>query len=626
MSEKKVTVRLVMEGGKVVEAELQGLGAKGKAALGGISTASNQVSKDSRNMGFQVQNAAFQVQDFFVQVAGGTSASRAFGQQLPQLLGSMGLFGVLAGTAAAALIPLIGYLFKGEDQAAALKRTLDELSTSVGALDQAISRLKQINDVYSTEGIQRLIDKYGELDGKILMLIEHQRQFAVDKAMADARVVQSDVAEAFSGLIDLVRQYDLAANSANSSVGLMQAAALVDELQESYGLTVGQAKDLVGTLDQLKGASGPSEAADAAARLNGYLEQSTLKGTELQGRVIDVEDAMRQLNKEGSGIQGWLGAAISGAAEFAAHWWDAAAAVRAASQPVDTMGGWQAANHRLAVEKGPGVAVLPGALTPGGVRPKPAPIGIDGWIEDAPTRGGGGGGNSARNDALREAERLFEETRTAAEKYAAEEIKISALLKSGAIDADTYQRAIEMIGKKYGEAGDAGKFFAQIDTELKSAFLDLATTGENSFKRIADAIKRAAFEALLFGEGPLAGIFGGKAGGKGLLGGLLGTLLGGLGGKRANGGPVAAGMTYLVGEKGPELFQPGSAGSIIPNKALRGAGGGAMTINVNVSGARGNTEIQQMVSSGVQQGIAAYDKHALPTRVKQISDDPRRRG
>ena len=45
------------------------------------------------------------------------------------------------------------------------------------------------------------------------------------------------------------------------------------------------------------------------------------------------------------------------------------------------------------------------------------------------------------------------------------------------------------------------------------------------------------------------------------------------GGARAAGGPVSSGKTYLVGEDGPELFSPSSAGNITPNHALGGAGG-----------------------------------------------------
>jgi phage-related minor tail protein len=49
--------------------------------------------------------------------------------------------------------------------------------------------------------------------------------------------------------------------------------------------------------------------------------------------------------------------------------------------------------------------------------------------------------------------------------------------------------------------------------------------------------------------------------------------------RRAMGGPVAGGSTYLVGERGPELFTPGTSGSITPNNAL--GGGANITVNVN---------------------------------------------
>jgi hypothetical protein len=40
---------------------------------------------------------------------------------------------------------------------------------------------------------------------------------------------------------------------------------------------------------------------------------------------------------------------------------------------------------------------------------------------------------------------------------------------------------------------------------------------------------------------------------------------------RANGGPVSSGQTYMVGERGPELFVPGRSGSIVPNGAMGAA-------------------------------------------------------
>jgi hypothetical protein len=67
------------------------------------------------------------------------------------------------------------------------------------------------------------------------------------------------------------------------------------------------------------------------------------------------------------------------------------------------------------------------------------------------------------------------------------------------------------------------------------------------------------------------------------LGSKIGGFVGGLfGGGKASGGSVAGGTTYLVGEKGPELFTPSGSGTIIPNGAM---GGGSNVINITVNGA-----------------------------------------
>jgi hypothetical protein len=89
---------------------------------------------------------------------------------------------------------------------------------------------------------------------------------------------------------------------------------------------------------------------------------------------------------------------------------------------------------------------------------------------------------------------------------------------------------------------------------------------------------------------------------------------------RAGGGPVGAGMPYLVGEKGPELFVPSGYGRIIDafstNKALLsnaggsmgGSGGGNVTINVTVSPTADKASIGQTIV----EAISSYERRSGP--------------
>jgi hypothetical protein len=67
---------------------------------------------------------------------------------------------------------------------------------------------------------------------------------------------------------------------------------------------------------------------------------------------------------------------------------------------------------------------------------------------------------------------------------------------------------------------------------------------------------------------------------------------------RAEGGPVSAGAPYIVGEVGPELFVPSTAGTIVPNG---GAGGGIVNhITVNVTQPLGTPrEIARVVGDAI---------------------------
>ena len=70
----------------------------------------------------------------------------------------------------------------------------------------------------------------------------------------------------------------------------------------------------------------------------------------------------------------------------------------------------------------------------------------------------------------------------------------------------------------------------------------------------------------------------------------------------ANGGPVQGGKSYIVGERGPELFSPGASGMITPNHELGGSGVQVGSINITVenTGEQLSPAAQKQIANQVQ--------------------------
>jgi lambda family phage tail tape measure protein len=110
----------------------------------------------------------------------------------------------------------------------------------------------------------------------------------------------------------------------------------------------------------------------------------------------------------------------------------------------------------------------------------------------------------------------------------------------------------------------AGKQMQNFTKGIEDVFVKFVQTGKLSFKDLANSM--IADFARIQAQKALTGLFGG-----GDILGSIGKIFG-----FANGGMPPVGVPSLVGERGPELFVPQSAGRIIPNNAL---GGGQSVVN-----------------------------------------------
>ncbi len=131
--------------------------------------------------------------------------------------------------------------------------------------------------------------------------------------------------------------------------------------------------------------------------------------------------------------------------------------------------------------------------------------------------------------------------------------------------------AADQLNEKFMDIGQSVE--DGIVSNLTDAVMGTKTLAQAAIS-VLDNLKRKLVEVAI--QKAVAGI-GGKIGG--FFSGLFG-------GKRASGGPVAAGGAYLVGERGPEILQMGSrGGNIIPNNQIGGGGTtNVVTVNVDASG------------------------------------------
>ena len=159
-------------------------------------------------------------------------------------------------------------------------------------------------------------------------------------------------------------------------------------------------------------------------------------------------------------------------------------------------------------------------------------------------------------------------------------------------DLDKTKTAADQLKDKFMEIGESVE--QGIVSNLTDAVMGTKTLAQAAIGVLND-LKRKLVEVAI--QRAVSGI-----------GGRIGGFLGGLFGKRANGGPVAAGGAFLVGERGPEILQMGSrSGNIIPNNEIGGGTTNMVTVNVDASGSSvaGNSTDAQALGAAIGAAVQA---------------------
>lgn len=583
------------------------------------ATGLGRLTNVSRQGRFVVQNTTNQFGDMAVQLGAGTDAMKVMGLQLPQLFGGfaalggpLGVIGPLLGTVSAIGFPVAAAMFAMGEEAATLGEKISEV-------EKALSALRSAQDLASLSAGD-LVSQYGGLAEEAAGIFEINRQIAAVKAQAaldaTSRGIAEElgVAEVFGFTPDDVRDLDatirnlkaelndlnsisasslsdsqLAGNTFQIDELERQISALEEtknnlgDLADAFGISNDQANELLVLFAEIGQADGPRAQAEAMSVL-----AETING--VTGNLTEAEE-------EGRALYDQLLKAVTQALELAKV--DVAGKIATGADEAERLKSELAAalalQNRINLQESKVYSGRGGDPRKFGnseyqneLSYKPVEENIADYNRrNSKSRGGG---KSKANKGLREAQRLFDSTRTEAERYASELERIEELHRRfpTVVTSEVRDRAVEALRESMTVAGQMAQ---RMEAGFEDAFVSFVTGAGNAQDAvrglIADLARMAAqaafkslFGGLFDGGGALGGLFGGgilaNANGNAFSGGRVTPF--------ATGGvvsaptffPMAGGQTGLMGEAGPEAIMP--LARVGGKLGVRSAGGGGTSI------------------------------------------------
>lgn len=599
-------LRIRADGAREAATDLDRVSTSAKRATQAARPLANSVGTTGRAMsrlGPQVQNASFQVADFAVQVSAGTSATRAFAQQAPQLLGGFGAFGAAAGAAVAVGAALVPVLFNLGAEAQTAEDAIDGLADAVDVLNDAMRA--------SQSPITDLIDQYGQFTGRALEVLEIQR-----------RIAQLDAASALAATTEQVsRMFDQFGNISRvvDPLGVSNFDRAVDEIVGTMKIGEDQARLFLTQLERLAEARGPEAQAEALRNVREQLEVATSQAGNMNAEarsflslLTDAETAA--LRVAAVDIASGIGAAASNAQGLADQLKRAAHFKNQFGSPDPSVG-----NETLTFGDNPGgngrrriIDLREPSLSGGGGAQSGASIG-----------GGGGGGIS-------EAERELDRFRQSLGRFRTEEQQAAHDLEEFERAVGTFRdslsdRELILVGQGLEELRDrmsgVSEGAERLREGLSQTFASIVTgaqsAGEaisNLASRFADMLAQQGFDMLIGAAFP--SIFPSAKGNAFAGGNVVPFARGGI-----VSGPTLFPMANgagLMGEAGPEAIMP-----------LKRTGGGQLGVRSEPQLVRvvidAGPEFNARVIEGAAQVVRSYDRRVAPRRQAEIARDPRAR-
>lgn len=550
----------------VTEKQVKKMATASASSLDNAARGANRFQTALRGPG--IRNASLQLSQVAQQTAATGNFVQALAIQLPDLTLGFGTIGIAAGVAAGALLPLIANLVRTEEVS---KDMSGQLMSSFRAVKSATDDARNAQERYDL-AVQLAGQNRLRVSGEALQALSREARALEALARLERVRLEGQRRELEGRVKSLREQIQAQIDELNQTIGADQNSQFTRTRQEQARLDI--VKEVL---------SANTELVQTVNELQAELDLVNALLTDGRDEAARVIDNLIESNRQAQLLADTnLAGGISNAAD------EAGRLAFNLANALNLSDNVAAGRIRQGVASG---ALPPQALDDAPQTTAAAALerrNLDRILADRRARsagggrrrsgGGGGGAGVSQRDIFEASQRQTEalkreiqtigKTRAEVARMEAAWSLLDEAKRAGITVSDEMRTRIESEAEGIGrltaqleKAQQEQQAFEELNQSIKDGILDFATEGADAFDSLRDAIKRAAYEFLLFGEGPFAG------GGGGLIGGILGGVFGGF---RADGGPVLAGRDYIVGERGPEVFRPSTSGQIIPNEALGG--------------------------------------------------------
>ncbi len=627
-----------------VGAEVAALPAKTRPATDGVQ----KLGQAHQNAAGSVGNLVAQFNDIGMMIAAGQNPLQLAiqqGSQISQVIGPMGAagafkalggallgmlnpinlvtFGVIAGGAA-----LAQWAMSGEEAVTSIADRVKDIEAAVTEVSDKIATIKFDEQ---NIGVARAVEELQLLEIQLVRINARRNEVTNERARYTLGYEADALQAEYDSLEKVVQAYrDAVAekkrledrSTADQMLADLQAEAELNAVIAEYGARSAEA--IAMRTEQERAA---------------YVEQV---------KSLEVSEAMKL-----SLIVAFDNAQALAGVDFASGIGAGAdAAARLGKNLAEAANAWLAARS---IEQQPGNLAMAKYGSRGTISNRPIEDGSGEVIKfraastSSGTRGAGGGGAAQVDSVAKMVEKLQAELDVSRELDPVQR-EMAKYREQMARATDGERQQVEALIAQRLREKEVTESLGYIGQQSGNALIDGLMGAADAGEQLVQTLMRAALQAALLGEGPLAGLFGGG-------GGLLGTLVGVIGGGGIM-GRADGGMIYGAGGPRDDAIPFwGSAGEFVVNAratarnrsllerinsgqmpsvpafaaggavgggtAVGGAFGGmVLNAHFDLRGAQGDDAVEAAARRGMEQALKEFARTEMAGHVRRMTADP----